>query len=98
MRGTYSKIKSKQSKAGPLKKLLYRACPHWYWAVPNYGMDFMMDVESIERCKLCGKFKVHARVPEPHPGKDKGELVDAMNYPGYELIVDEWLPYGEMGP
>lgn len=77
--------------------LLYRVCPHWYAPFPNFGDSIMMDVVKREQCRLCGKFRVHARVVEPHPTRDKAEIVEQAQEPGYELVVDEWISEAEAG-
>lgn len=76
----------------------YNVCPHWYRLAPDYGDQIMYEVTKRERCLICGKERVHAKVPEPHPTRDKQALVGRLQEPGYELIVDEWLPYGSKGP
>lgn len=78
--------------------LKYRLCPHWYRLVPDYGDQIMMDVTKRERCMLCGKARIHAKVPEPHPSRDKEELKEELQRPGNEVVVEEWLPYGSKGP
>ena len=81
-----------------VKQALYRICPHWYWPVPDYGHHIMMDVTKRERCRICGKHRIHARISEPHPTRDKNEILNDLQQPGYELVVEEWLPYGSKGP
>lgn len=77
------------------QRVLSRVCPHWYWPIPNYGNTIMMEVTKRERCRICGKHRIHARVPEPHPTRDKQALLEEINRPGHELVVEEWVPYGE---
>lgn len=79
-------------------KLRFRLCPHWYRTVPDYGDQIMMDVTKQERCRVCGKRRVHARVPEPHPTRDKEDLKEKLQHPGYEVVIEEWLPAGSKGP
>jgi len=88
-----------ESRAGPLKTLARRACPHWWRPIPSAGGSIMMEMEKEEVCHLCGKIRVHAKVSEPHPTRDKQDLVDELQSPPhYEFIVTEWLPYGTFGP
>lgn len=79
-------------------KLRFRLCPHWYRTVPDYGHQIMMDVTKQERCRVCGKRRVHAKVPEPHPTRDKEDLKEKLQHPGYEVVIEEWLPAGSKGP
>lgn len=83
---------------GAIRRALINVCPHWWWPVPDYGHSLMMDVTKRERCRFCGKHRIHAKVPEPHPTRDKEELVEKLQEPGHEIVVEEWLPYGAKGP
>ena len=58
----------------------------------------MFEVVRREKCVVCGHRRVHARVPEPHPTRDKDEVVQQLQHRGCEFVVDEWLPYGSKGP
>lgn len=81
-----------------MTKLRYRLCPHWYWPIPDYGADLMCEVTRREKCRICGQHRIHARVPEPHPTRDKEEVLEELQKPGFEFVVEEWLPYGEKIP
>lgn len=81
---------------------MMRLCPHW-WTGTAHAEDFespalMFEVVRREKCVICGKRRIYARVPEPHPTREKEELVAELQRPGWEFIVEEWLPYGSMGP
>lgn len=85
-----------------MRRILQGLCPHWWTEKLNAG-DFgsgpiMFEIARREKCMVCGKRRIHARVPEPHPTREKEELVEKLQRPERELIVDEWLPYGSMGP
>lgn len=89
------------SSGNGLGSMLMNVCPHWYWPMPDYvsySHSIMMEIEEIERCRICGKRRVHAKVPEPHPTRDKEQLRDDLQEPGFELVIEEWLPYGSKGP
>jgi len=59
----------------------------------------MFEVERQEVCHLCRKVRLFAKVPEPHPTRDKEESLEKMQRPPeHELIVTEWIPYGETIP
>lgn len=74
-------------------------CPHWWTEDPHAPRDaIMFDVISCKKCLLCGKRRIHARVPEPHPTRDKGEVVADLQRPEHEFVVEEWLPYGSKMP
>jgi len=76
-------------------KLRYTLCPHWYKTPPNTHDAVMMDVVKRKQCRICGKHRIHAKVPKPHPSRNKQSLLRDLQQPGFELVVDEWLPYGE---
>lgn len=75
-------------------------CPHWYDEVPEvwHPEGMMFDVENVEKCRICGKRRMYVKVPEPHPGHDREELLDDLQQPRCEFIVEEWLPYNAKGP
>ena len=75
-------------------RILQRVCPHW-WTEKHYPGPgrVMYDVKKHEKCVICGKHRVYAKVPEPHPTRDKDDVVDDLQAPGHEFIVDEWVPY-----
>lgn len=79
-------------------KLRFKLCPHWYKPVPDYGAAMLMDVTKRERCRICGHCRVHAKVLEPHPSRDKEQLESELQHPGYELVIEEWLPYDIKDP
>ena len=81
-----------------VRKLLYQSCPHWYWPVPDYGDHIMMEVTEREKCRICRKQRIHAKIPEPHPTRNKCDVLEKLQHPGHEVVVEEWLPYGEKLP
>ena len=73
-------------------------CPHWFKPVPDYGHHIMFDVTKSEQCRVCGTRRVHIKAPEPHPTRDKEDVKERLQHAGYEVVVEEWLPYGSKGP
>lgn len=82
-----------------MTRILQRLCPHW-WTEDPHGVHqpIMFKVDSWQKCMICGKRRVYARVPEPHPTRDKEDLIEDLQQPGCEFVIKEWLPYGSMGP
>lgn len=85
----------KELEQSRLRSVLQWLCPHWWWPVPDYTGHVLMEVTKSERCRICGKFRVHAKLREPHPSRDKDEHLEELQHPGHEFIVEEWLPYQE---
>lgn len=81
-----------------LRRLAYKLCPHWYWPIADVLPNVMMEVTRRERCRFCGHERVHAKVPEPHSSRDREKVREDLQQPGYEVVVEEWLPYGSKGP
>jgi hypothetical protein len=69
--------------------LIYRICPHWYAETHDYIEPVMYEITKQERCRICGKYRTFARVPEPHPTRDKEQLKEQLESKG-SLVVDEW--------
>lgn len=86
------------SEDSTLRKLVDKLCPHWYWPGPEYPEAVTYEVTKAERCRLCGKRRIHARVPEPHPTRDREDLLEKLQKPGNEFVVEEWLPYDARDP
>jgi len=73
-----------------------RVCPHWWKPVPDYGHMIMCEVTRRETCRLCGLHRIHARVPDPHPSRDKEDVRAKLQQPGFEIVVEEWVPMADL--
>jgi len=79
--------------------MITRICPHWWTETMHPDESAIMyDEVSREKCMICGKRRVYAKVPEPHPSRDKEQLLKQLQRPTHEVVVDEWLPYQSAGP
>jgi len=69
-----------------------RVCPHWWTSVqPDILQGIMFDVASQEACRLCGLQRVRIKAVEPHPGRSKYDVVQRLQQPDYEVVVEEWV-------
>jgi len=73
--------------------LRYRLCPHWWREIDPQWSPVTYVIERQERCRICGKVRTFARVPEPHPSRDKADVRERLEQHG-EFIITEWFPYG----
>jgi len=80
------------------RPMVAKVCQHFWTATPEYGNNIMMDVSKHEQCLICGKRKIHAKIPEPHPSRSKEELLNILQRDSHKLIVEEWLPHNSHGP
>lgn len=81
------------SRSAP-RKIAQTICPHSFREVVSLARDIPLrfEVNQRERCRFCGKERWHVEAIEPHPSRDKEQLVRELQWPGCEIVVEDWIP------